>query len=218
MRVGRCAGSTCAAANSKITLSKSSCAAKGSRRWHKECLKRSGMADRTDELQGTYHSPFGQEIAPSEMRKDEPTFARFFGMAGLMLVFAAALIILLHTWLCPRWLTPPWGYFFLILGVASLLFHAARETEIQLRRSYGIFGFGLVAIAVLLAVMPQEGAMGAMFLPWGPVAGLVGLFFLLPFAHNEVDLFWRNSALRTLAVVGGLAALAGFVGGTIAGD
>ena len=41
------------------------------------------MADRTDELQGTYHSPFGQEIAPSEMRKDEPTFARFFGMAGL---------------------------------------------------------------------------------------------------------------------------------------
>ena len=51
----------------------------------------------------------GDETAPSEMRLDEPKFARFFGMVGLLFVFAAASIIMLNTWVGPRWLTdPPW--------------------------------------------------------------------------------------------------------------
>src|SRR5262245_18930828 len=159
----------------------------------------------------SYRSPFGQETAPSEVRQDEPTVARFFGMAGLLLVFAAASIILLNTWVGPRWLTPPWGYTFLIFGLAALLFHAARETETQLRRSYGFLGFGLVAVAVVLAIVPQQDAgMGAMFLPWGVIAGLLGLFFLLPFAHNESDPFYHNLAIYVLGGVGAASALVGF--------
>lgn len=164
----------------------------------------------------SYRSPFGQETAPSELRRDEPTVARFFGMAGLMLVFGAASIIMLNTWMGPRWLTPPWGYTFLIFGLAALLFHAARETETQLRRSYGFLGLGLVVISVALAVMPQgEIGVGAMFLPWGVISALLGLFFLLPFAHNETDEFYRSLAIRALGGVGGVAALAGFIGGNV---
>jgi gliding motility-associated transport system permease protein len=167
----------------------------------------------------SYRSPFGQETAPSEVRQDEPTVARFFGMAGLLLVFAAASIILLNTWVGPRWLTPPWGYTFLIFGLAALLFHAARESETQLRRSYGFLGFGLVAVAVALAIMPQQDAgMGAMFLPWGVIAGLLGLFFLLPFAHNESDPFYRNLTVHILGGVGAASALVGFVGGSASAD
>jgi ABC-type transport system involved in multi-copper enzyme maturation permease subunit len=166
-----------------------------------------------------YRSPFGQETAPSDVRQDEPTVARFFGMAGLLLVFAAASIIMLNTWVGPRWLTPPWGYTFLIFGLAALLFHAARETETQLRRSYGFLGFGLVAVAIGLAVMPQQdAAMGVLFLPWGAIAGLLGLFFLMPFAHNETDPFYRTLSIRVLGGVGAAAALVGFVGGNASAD
>jgi ABC-type transport system involved in multi-copper enzyme maturation permease subunit len=164
----------------------------------------------------SYRSPFGQETAPSELRRDEPTVARFFGMAGLMLVFAAASIIMLNTWMGPRWLTPPWGYTFLIFGLAALLFHAARETETQLRRSYGFLGLGLVAIAVALAIIPKADAgVGEMFLPWGVIAALLGLFFLLPFAHHETDEFYRTLAIRALGGVGLAAALVGFIGGNV---
>lgn len=164
----------------------------------------------------SYRSPFGQEQAPSEIRRDEPTVARFIGMAGLMLVFGAASIIMLNTWMGPRWLTPPWGYTFLIFGLAALLFHAARETETQLRRSYGFLGLGLVVIAVALAIIPQgDAGVGAMFLPWGIVAALLGLFFLLPFAHNESDEFYRGLAIRALGGVGMIAAAVGFVGGNV---
>lgn len=164
----------------------------------------------------TYVSPFGQEVAPSELRQDEPSIARFIGMAGLLFAFAAGFILLFNTWIGPRWLGPGWGYTFLIIGFAAMLFHAARETEIQLRRSYGVFGLALVGLAIVLAVLPnKDGASGALFLPWGVLSALLGLFFLLPFAHNESDPFWRRMAVLTLTGVGGVAALVGMIGGTI---
>lgn len=178
------------------------------------------MSNRIEaEAGNAYQSPFGQELAPSELRRDEPTFPRFVGMAGLLLVFAGGFVILFNAWLGPRWLAAPTGYLFLIPGFAGLLFHAAREHEIQLRRSYGVFGLALVGLAIVLAVLPgKDSVAGAMFLPWGVLSALLGLFFLLPFAHNESEAFWRRIAILTLAGVGGVAALVGMAGGTISSN
>ena len=111
------------------------------------------------------------------------------------------------------------GLHVLDLWSGGLLFHAAHETETQLRRSYGFLGFGLVAVAIGLAVMPQQdAAMGVLFLPWGAIAGLLGLFFLMPFAHNETDPFYRTLSIRVLGGVGAAAALVGFVGGNASAD
>ena len=45
-----------------------------------------------------------------------------------------------------------WGAFFLGWGLIGLLYHAATDKEIQVRRSYTILG-GLLLIAVVLLVL-----------------------------------------------------------------
>src|SRR5262245_34205079 len=145
-----------------------------------------------------YRSPFGQESAPSELREDKPAVARFFGLAGLMLVFAGAAVLFFNS-LSPRCITPIWGQVFIILGLTALLFHAARDGDVQVRRSYGVFGRGLVVLAVAASLLPFRGTVvGGLLLPWGAIGYLLGLFFLLPFARHEDDPLWRRVVLLTL--------------------
>ena len=73
--------------------------------------------------------------------------------------------------------------------------------------SYGSLGLVLVVVAVALAILPQQdGGIGGWFLPWGVITALLGLFFLLPFVHNEDDPLYRNWAVRLLGGVGAAAA------------
>src|SRR5581483_2004129 len=62
-----------------------------------------------------YRSPFGQELAPSAVRSDEPSGARMVGMAGLALVFVGMAVLFFNR-LGPRWIGPAWGQAFVILG------------------------------------------------------------------------------------------------------
>jgi ABC-2 type transport system permease protein len=165
-----------------------------------------------------YHSPFGQELAPSAVREDEPSFARLVGMTGLGLAFVGAAVLFFNRF-SPRWIGPAWGQAFLILGLAGLLFHAARDADVQIRRTYGVLGgFFLIALGIVVSLIPSGGVVGAQFLPWGALALLIGLLFLLPFARHETDPTWRRATLATLAGVGVALAAVGFVGGNVSAD
>jgi ABC-type transport system involved in multi-copper enzyme maturation permease subunit len=170
-----------------------------------------------------YHSPFGQEVAPSDVRADEPRVARLIGVAGLCAVFFGVVVVGVNWWaVSHKWETrplfPEWvGYMAVIFGIGGLLFHAARDAEVQARRSYGAAGALLVLLAVAFAFVPTAEHLGGWFLPVSVPAFLLGLFFLLPFAHNEDDLVWRRNVVIGVTVIGVAMALTGLVGGSISG-
>src|SRR4029453_11808233 len=88
------------------------------------------------------YRPFAAEAGLSEVRADVPTFARWVGGIGLALVFFGSGTPLFNTFGPPRWLGPPFGQFCVIFGLTCLLYHAARDSDQQIRRAYG--GFGLI--------------------------------------------------------------------------
>src|SRR5258708_2282508 len=93
------------------------------------------------------------ETAPSVLREDQPGFARFVGLAGAALVtFGGAALII------GRFRAAAggggWATMALTLGIASMLFHAAFDREIQYRRLYMYFGFLALTIGAFLCVLP----------------------------------------------------------------
>src|SRR5947208_552565 len=132
----------------------------------------------TPEAPNGYRSPFGQELAPSALRADEPGTARLVGLVGLFAVIVGVAVVVMNWYaaksaMAPRLIPTPWGYVFVILGVGGLLFHAARDPDVQIRRTYGAFGGLLVLVAVVLSLYPAEGRMGGWLMPWGVVAYLL---------------------------------------------
>jgi gliding motility-associated transport system permease protein len=176
------------------------------------------MATKTaPETTDGYHSPFGQELAPSAVRADEPGSARLVGMVGLCATFAGVLIVLLNWIMGPRVLPMSASTWFFIVGVAGLLFHAARDADVQMRRTYGAVGALLVILAIGFSFISFGEAVGSLFLPVSAPAFLLGLFFLLPFARHETDPVWRRNLVVGVTLVGAGLALAGLVGGSISG-
>jgi len=153
------------------------------------------------------------ERAPSILRDDTPQLPRYIAVFSLMLITlgGAAVVAAAKEW---RYLIAGgWGFLLLSTGVAGLLYHAFYEVEFQFRRLYGFLGgFGLFAVAVLLRLLPVKGVAGGAFLPYGGLALLVSLGFLLCFIRNETDSTIRTYACYLLRL-GALAnALVGFVG------
>ncbi len=159
-----------------------------------------------------------RETAPSAMTKDDPTFARWMGMVGLMLltlgsVALAALALGSSTRVS---VSPVLASFFCVLGLAFLLFHASIDRDLQVRRSYGVLGYLWLAAGILVSVLPLRGLpVGAHFLPYGFTAMVLSLLFLLPFAHNETDPRWRGLAITVFGALGLLLAGVGFIGGNV---
>src|SRR6516225_8426746 len=91
----------------------------------------------TPEAPDGYHSPFGQELAPSALREDEPSVARVVGMVALCAAVVGIAVIAMNWWAAsqskaPR-LIPEWvGWMAAIIGVGGLLFHAARDADVQI--------------------------------------------------------------------------------------
>jgi ABC-type transport system involved in multi-copper enzyme maturation permease subunit len=176
----------------------------------------------TPEAPGGYRSPFGQEQAPSAVRADEPSLSRIIGMVALCAVVVGTAVIAMNWYaevkkMQPR-LIPAWaGWIATILGVGGLLFHAARDADVQIRRTYGSAGALLVLIAIIFAFVPADGQIGGWFLAIGTPAFLLGLFFLLPFARHEDDPFWRRNLVIGITGVGAALALTGLIGGEING-
>jgi ABC-type transport system involved in multi-copper enzyme maturation permease subunit len=163
-----------------------------------------------------------RERAPSVLREDEPRVARTAGLGGLMLLVIGALALILtgtgRSVLLGRVIPigPGWGSLLAVIGLGLMLFHAAADKDLQVRRMYGAFGFLLLVVGGLLAALPGPGQpMGYLFLRYGIPSLALALLFLLAFAHNETDEPWHRMTTSVLGGVGALLALVGFIGGNV---
>jgi len=167
------------------------------------------------ETRDTAYRPFAAEAGLSEVRADVPTFARWIGGIGLILVFFGAAILIFNTFGPPRLLGPTFGQFCIIFGLPFLLYHAARDSDEQIRRAYGGFGLIFAVTGVVVSLLPSQGIVGGLFLPWGVISFILSLVFLLAFSRHEDDPLWQRATLYTLGGIGAAAALVGFIGGSI---
>jgi ABC-type transport system involved in multi-copper enzyme maturation permease subunit len=155
------------------------------------------------------------EQAPSLIRPDQPSVARYLAMVGLILVAVGCSSLLAGRMNWP-YLVRPWlGALLLVPGLGLLLFHAASERDLQYRRVYGLLGLALLALGIAFRLIPYGGTMGGLFFPLGLSCLLVGLFFVMAFVRVETDEVWRFASLRVLGVIGFGLALVGLVGGNL---
>jgi ABC-2 type transport system permease protein len=157
----------------------------------------------------------GRESAPSVVRAEDPTVARWLGFAGMMFVILGTAGMLLTALGKASWIGPIGSSLCSVIGMALLLFHATVDAEVQVRRTYGILGYLWLVAALVVTVLPVNGVTGTLFFPYGFLFLMLALFFLLPFAHNETELAWRRSAVAVFGVVGAILALTGLVGSNV---
>jgi ABC-type transport system involved in multi-copper enzyme maturation permease subunit len=154
------------------------------------------------------------EMAPSTLRRDEPRLARWIGGIGLLLLALAGWALLLQaTW--GTWIGPGTRVFLITVGLGCLLFHASRDPDLQVRRTYGVFGFACLILAVLLSAMPVQGTSAALFLPYGFLCLPLALLFLMAFAHHEKDPQWRRVVVGVIGLAAIILAGTGFIGGNV---
>ncbi len=163
---------------------------------------------------GDWETP--AETAPSALRAEEPRLARVVGALGLFLV-----ALVLFTWafrggtLLGRIMGPGLSIFFVAAGLGGMLFHAARDPDLQIRRTYGAFGFAWLAAAVLFSVVSYHGQAGGLFLPFGFLCLPLGLLFLLASTRHETSPLWRRAVAGALGVGALVLAGAGLIGANV---
>jgi ABC-type transport system involved in multi-copper enzyme maturation permease subunit len=168
------------------------------------------------ETRESAYRPFAAEAGLSEIRADVPTFARWVGGLGLAFVFFGSAILSFNTFGPPRWLGPTAGQFFVIIGLTCLLYHAVRDGDQQIRRAYGGFGLIFAVMGVVVSLLPAQGFVGGLFLPWGFICLVLSLVFLLAYSRHEDDPLWEKVTVYTVGGIGAAAALTGLMGGSIA--
>src|SRR5688572_21048929 len=95
----------------------------------------------TTDPQADYR-PRAAEFAPSDVTADEPTLARLLGGLGLAAAVLGAVAVVANQF-GPRWIGTGAGYFIAAVGLAAMLYHAARDTDLEFRRAYGFFAAAL---------------------------------------------------------------------------
>ncbi len=159
------------------------------------------------------HRQFAPEAAPSELAAEEPSFARLAGSLGLGLAVVGALAVWMNV-SKERLIGPTTGVFLTLLGAATMLYHAARDSDRLVRRSY--IGLGIIALGVGAALsLLKQPTVGDWFLPWGIVGLFSGLFFLLAAGRHENEAPWPNVIAGLLALLGVAGTLTGFLGVSI---
>jgi gliding motility-associated transport system permease protein len=157
-------------------------------------------------------APF--EAAPSLVAAEEFSFARTIGLAGVMLAVLGAAVVLFNEISGPRFVSKSWGIIFFFLGAAGMLFHAVRDSNMEVRRTYGVLlGFGLIGVAGVVTIINPN-----LFTSYGTAALVGALCFLLAFARNEDEPFWRQIIVGALMVLGVAQALIAFGSGLFLPD
>src|SRR6266478_274257 len=120
------------------------------------------------------------ESAPSIVREDQPTVARFVAMVGVFLILlglfpVAAPLVKLTTPVITVWM----GFFIATPGILLVLFHAFSDRDRVFRRMYAGLGLVAIAAALIIRVLPGGGAVGAWFPLVGFPALVLGLVLLI---------------------------------------
>jgi ABC-2 type transport system permease protein len=157
------------------------------------------------------------DTGPSLMRRDDPKLARAIGVAAAAAIIFGGMALVLQTSGRVTPLGVGWATFLLTLGIAGLLFHAAFDSDLQIRRVYMAFGYLCLGVGGFLAIVPYNKQPGALF-GQGFMCLFLGLLFLLAFLRNEEDAWFRNLAENILGGAGALMAVIGLVGGNIKGE
>jgi ABC-2 type transport system permease protein len=158
--------------------------------------------------------PHLRELAPSILREEEQRFPRIVGTIGLGLVLLGIMALVRFAMGGKALIGPGWGSFFLMIGVLGVLFHAASDKDLQVRRTYTVFGFLLLAAGVVLSLVRFHEEAGGLF--WLGFLCLSGaLLFILAAVRNETEETWRNRVTAGLGAAGGIMALTGFIGAII---
>jgi ABC-2 type transport system permease protein len=159
-----------------------------------------------------------REVAPSLLREDEATFPRYLGMFGGALVIFGGMALAFNLTGKPVRVGTGWATLLLSVGLAGLLFHAAFDRDVQVRRMYMAFSYALLAVGAGLFFYPYlttttnpTGRLGVPCL-------VLALLFFLAWLRNESDALLRNVGERTLGAAGALLAIVGLLGGTIRGE
>jgi ABC-type transport system involved in multi-copper enzyme maturation permease subunit len=157
------------------------------------------------------------DTGPSAIREDNPKIARAIAVIGAAAIIVGGMALGLQTTGRFTPLGTGWSTFFLMIGLAGLLFHAAFEGDVQWRRVYMAFAYLCLVVGGFMAIVPFNKQMGALF-GQGYVCMFLGLLFLLAFLRNEDDAWIRRVAENVLGGVGAVLVIVGLGGGTIKGD
>jgi ABC-2 type transport system permease protein len=168
-----------------------------------------------------YSSPV--ERSPSEMGDDPHSFARTVGTTGVMAAFMGLVILVINE-RGGNFLPKNVGVAAMVVGIAMAFFHASRDGDITVRRTYGYAGgYGLpicgliltfVPIAMSYLSTPPEGEprkILSLFFPYGWACFPAGLMFLIAYLKQETDENSQAMAIRFIGIfglvlgVGGLA-------------
>jgi ABC-2 type transport system permease protein len=159
------------------------------------------------------------ETAPSSLRPDEPRLARWVGFIGLLFIALAFFAWFFSLSYAGRVgesrIGPGTRIFLLAAGLMGVLFHASRDAELQMRRTYGLVGLLLLLASGALASIRVGDTVGALFLPYGFLCLPLALLFLMAYAHNETDPMWRWPVVVIIGVVALILCGMTFIGGNI---
>ncbi|MFL5341932.1 MAG: ABC transporter permease [Gemmataceae bacterium] len=159
----------------------------------------------------TSKRPVLVESAPSEVRQDEPTFARAGGMIGWSAVLVGTVVAVANIYATQQRLIPEWlGWFALVLGLVGVFLHAAVETDRLLRQLIGAAGAIGVVAGLSLAAWKYKANWPIGLLPLVP-----GLVLLVLFARRETEPQLRRYTRLGLLALGAVAAVVG-LGGMLA--
>jgi ABC-2 type transport system permease protein len=156
-------------------------------------------------------TPRPAETAPSQTYDEGQAFGRLVGFAGLFGLVLGAVVVITNQALTPRWINSGMGYMIGALGVVLMLYHAAKDSEQEVRRLYGMLAALFLVLAVGASVVPgpiftaaAKKAVGYNLLPWGIAFGGLSLVFTIPFVRHETDRRYRDGAINGMLAVGAL--------------
>lgn len=172
------------------------------------------MADAPETPGQRTHVP---EWAPSELTRESPSTARTVGMVGWALICVGTLAVILNTRTStPRLIGTELGSAFVLLGMATTLYHAGRDADSLVRHLYLGLGIALIGVGAVVS-LAKKPEMGGLFLPWGAAGLSLGLFYLITAGRHEREHPW-TTITDTLLALGGIGLLiVGFLGMAVTG-
>jgi ABC-type transport system involved in multi-copper enzyme maturation permease subunit len=169
------------------------------------------MTDRPDYTESEYRAAVA--APPSVVTADEPSLARILAVVGLFAAVLGVAAVVANRF-GPRIVSTPAGVFLGTVGFGLLLYHAFRDTEIDIRRMYGLAGVVIILGATVVSLLPGRADDQAKlefayyFLPWGAALAAIGILFLVAFTRAETDDSLRTAGLNALLALGVLSTVA----------